>query len=79
MTNQVNVLNVAGRVVENALGCEIVESRLLWLEFKTDQAEGFTSYHSYRRVCSECFSGIIQDLVENRGITRVHYLDSLVG
>lgn len=65
-------------MIENALCCEVVEARLLWLEFKADQGEGFAIYHANRWEGSEGPCCILKNLEIYWSVTCVQDLHSLV-
>lgn len=65
-------------MVEDALGCEVVEAGLLGLEFKADQREGLAIDHADGGEGPEGFRWVLQNLIVDRGITRVHDLHSLI-
>ena len=44
--SEMKTLDVRGRVVEDALGSEVVEAGLLGLEFEAHQREGFPTDHT---------------------------------
>jgi hypothetical protein len=73
-----NALNVRSRVIKDALSCEIIESRLLGLEFETDYWERLSIDQTNRREGSECLCAVLQDFVVHRSVTCVNYLDSLI-
>jgi hypothetical protein len=65
-------------MVENALGREVVESRLVWLEFKANKSERLPTDHSNLGEHSESFTWVLKDLKVDWGVTCVDYLDGLI-
>ena len=65
-------------MVEDALSCEVVEARLLGLEFEADKREALPVDDTYGRVGSEGLGAILEDLVVDGGVTGVDDLDCLV-
>ncbi len=65
-------------MVEDALGGEVVEASLLGLELETDEGEGLPVDHADWREGAEGLSGVLQDLIVDWGVTRVHDLHCLV-
>ena len=58
MTDEVKTLNVRGRVIEDALGSEVVEPSLLGLELKAYEAEALACDQTHRWKSSEGLSGV---------------------
>ena len=58
MTYKVKALNVRGRMIEDALGSEVVEPSLLGLEFKAHEAETLAGDQAHRWVSPKCLSGV---------------------
>ncbi len=50
MANEMETLNVRGRVIEDALRCEVVETGLLRLELKADKRKALAVYHPNGRI-----------------------------
>ena len=65
-------------MVEDALCREVVEARLLGLEFEADKREALPVDDAYGRVGSEGLGAILKDLVVDGGVTGVDDLDCLV-
>ena len=65
-------------MVEDALGGEVVEARLLGLEFEADKREALPVDDTYGRVGSEGLGAVLEDLVVDGGVTGVDDLDCLI-
>lgn len=78
MANQMDALYVTSRVIEYALGSEIIEASLFRLELKANQRKRLSWNHTYIGECSKSLSRILKNLEENRCVTCIDYLDSLI-
>ena len=65
-------------MVEDALRGEVVEARLLGLEFEADKREALPVDDTYGRVGSEGLGAVLEDLVVDGGVTGVDDLDCLI-
>lgn len=78
VSHQIDLLDVCGVVIVDALGLEVELSWLSRVELEADDTKALAVDETHRRESLESLGGILEDFVVHRGVTRVRNLDCLV-